>query len=140
LIVKSARQIRGRKNREWEAGGMASADEPRLGHFLRSTTTSQPLKSALQKVIAFRNRLAETGREVAHLEQKLKAITDDQVRLRANLEKVPPASAAYKRYLEKFDTQETEIEKLQTEIEQKHEAERLQRKEYEDFMVGLSVE
>jgi septal ring factor EnvC (AmiA/AmiB activator) len=98
------------------------------------------LKSALQKVIAFRHRLAETGREVAHLEQKLKAITDDQVRLRTNLEKVPPASAAYKRYLEKFDTQETEIEKLQTEIEQKHEAERLQRKEYEDFMVGLSVE
>ena len=70
----------------------------------------------------------------------MKAITDDQARLRANLEKVPPASAAYKRYLEKFDTQETEIEKLQTEIEQKHEAERGQRKEYEDLLAGLSVE
>jgi hypothetical protein len=119
---------------------LTSTDEPTLRLFLGSATTGPALKKALQQAIAVRGRLAEIGRETAHLEQKLKAITDDQARLRANLEKVPPASAAYKRYLEKFDTQETEIEKLQTEIEQKHEAERGQRKEYEDLLAGLSVE
>ena len=30
--------------------------------------------------------------------------------MRANLERVPQASVAYKRYLKKFDDQETEIE------------------------------
>ena len=34
------------------------------------------------------------------------------MRLRANFERLPPTSEAYKRYLKKFDTQETEIEKL----------------------------
>jgi len=119
---------------------LTSSEEPTLRLFLGSTITSPALKAALQKAITSRSRLAETGREITHLEQKLKAITDDQARLRANLEKVPPASAAYKRYLEKFDTQETDIEKLQAEIEQKHEAERQQRKEYEDLLAGLSVE
>jgi len=119
---------------------LASSEEPTLRLFLGSAITSPALKEALQKAIASRSRLAETSRQIAHLEQKLKAITDDQARLRANLEKVPPASAAYKRYLEKFDTQETDIEKLQTEIEQKHEAEHQQRKEYEDFLAALNIE
>jgi hypothetical protein len=119
---------------------LASTEEPSLRVFLGSKTASEPLKEALRKAIAYRTRLADTGRGVAHLEQKLKAITDDQARLRANLEKVPPASAAYTRYLEKFDKQETEIEKLQAEIEQKRETESEQRKEYEDFLAGLSVE
>jgi hypothetical protein len=53
---------------------------------------------------------------------------------------LPPTSAAYKRYLEKFDTQETEIEKLQAQIKQLQETEKQQKKEYEDFLAGLSVE
>src|SRR5262249_44955811 len=51
-------------------------------------------------------------RDLAHLEKRLKAINDDQVRLRANIER-RPNTPAYKRYLERLDTQETQIEKLQ---------------------------
>ena len=39
-------------------------------------------------------------------------IVDDQARLRANLKEMPATAAAYKRYLEKFDQQETQIEDL----------------------------
>src|SRR5208283_3441369 len=38
-----------------------------------------------------------------------------------------------KRYLEKFDTQETQIEKLQGVIKELHEAENQQRKDYEGY-------
>ena len=49
-------------------------------------------------------------------------------------------SAAYKRYLEKFDQQETEIETLQAEIKAKQASEKAQHKEYEDFLAGLTVD
>ena len=67
-------------------------------------------------------------------------ITDDQVRLRANFERLPPTSDAYKRYLKKFDTQETEIESLQGQIKQKQEIEKQQQAGYEDYLAGLTVE
>jgi predicted nucleic acid-binding Zn-ribbon protein len=41
----------------------------------------------------------------------LRAIAEDQVRLRANLEKMPRESETFKRYLKKFDDQESDIEK-----------------------------
>ena len=41
---------------------------------------------------------------------------------------MPPTAAAYKRYLEKFDEQETEIEKLQAKIKKLQAAEHQQRR------------
>src|SRR5262249_56088650 len=39
-----------------------------------------------------------------------------QDRLRKNLREMPKEAAAYQRYLQKFDDQETEIEKLQKQV------------------------
>jgi chromosome segregation ATPase len=108
--------------------------------FLRSSVPSPRLKEALEKIIALKGRLTDTQRELAQAQEQLKGIAEDQTRLRANLEKVPATSAAYKRYLEKFDQQETEIEKLQAEIKSKQASEKTQRKDYEDFVAGLNVE
>jgi hypothetical protein len=70
----------------------------------------------------------------------LRKIGDDQSRLRANLEKLPETSAAYKRYLEKFDAQESEIEKLQATIKEKQAAEKALRQELEAFVSGLNID
>jgi len=67
-------------------------------------------------------------------------ITQDQVRLRANLKEMPQTAAAYKRYLDKFDKQETEIEKVQATIKELQEAEHQQKKDYETFLGALDVE
>ena len=40
-------------------------------------------------------------------------IKEDQVRLRANIREMPSTSKAYKRYVDKFDSQETQIETFQ---------------------------
>jgi cytochrome c peroxidase len=53
---------------------------------------------------------------------------------------MPPTSAAYKRYLDKFDQQETEIEKIQKSIEEKQETVKTQQAAYDDYLAGLSVE
>ena len=75
--------------------------------------------------------MAKTQREIAEQQRQLKVITDDQTRLRANLKEMPPTAAAYKRYLEKFDEQETQIEKYQAEIKKLQGIEHTQKKEFE---------
>ncbi|MBY0525135.1 MAG: DUF4139 domain-containing protein [Gemmataceae bacterium] len=119
---------------------LSSSDDRTVRIFMNSNVSTPAVKEALRKAVTLRTERAATERDRIHLEQQLKTITDDQTRLRANLDKVPPTSEAYKRYLEKFDKQETEIEKLQAQIQQKREAEKKQQTEYEDFLIGLTVE
>ena len=70
----------------------------------------------------------------------MQEIAKDQERLRANLKEMPQTAAAYKRYLEKFDKQETEIEKLQADIKKHQATEKQQKKELDHYLTGLTVE
>jgi hypothetical protein len=117
-----------------------STDDRAVRLFLQSSVPSVKVKEALEKAVTLRLKLSDTQRELAQLQTQLKAITDDQSRLRANFERLPPTSVAYKRYLEKFDTQETEIERLQAEVKKQQETEKGQQKAYEEYLAGLTVE
>jgi hypothetical protein len=108
--------------------------------FINSTASSPKVKEGLKQGIALRWALNKTQREVADQQLQLKTITEDQVRLRANLKEMPPTAAAYKRYLDKFDQQETQIETYQADIKKMQETEHQQQKEFEDFLNNLSVE
>lgn len=68
------------------------------------------VKAVLEKLAAMKAALSLTAKEIGIEQNALKQIDIDQSRLRANIEKVPRDSDAYKRYLKKFDEQETEIE------------------------------
>src|SRR5262249_29126950 len=126
--------------RRTDAVRLAATDDNGVRVFLRSSVPSPKLKEALTKLIALKGKLVDTQRELAQAQEQLKGIAEDQARIRANLEKVPSSSAAYKRYLEKFDQQETEIEKLQAEIKAKQASEKAQHKEYEDYVAGMNEE
>jgi hypothetical protein len=65
---------------------------------------------------------------------------DDQGRLRANLREMPPAAETYKRYLKKFDEQETQIEKYQADIKKLQGTEHGQKKAFDDFLAHFSTE
>jgi hypothetical protein len=119
---------------------LSNQDSQTVRVFLNSQVTGEKVKDALQKAGALRGRLSETEAELGQLNSQLKSIVDDQVRLRANFERLPPTSEAYKRYLKKFDTQETEIEKLQDDIKKLQVTQKSQLKEYEDYLAGLTVE
>jgi hypothetical protein len=119
---------------------LTSADDQTILRYVSGTNASPALKEALAKAADLKARLEATRRDISQTERQLKAITDDQARLRANLERVPPTSEAYKRYLKKFDEQETEIEKLQDAIRKLQATEQQQRKTYEDYLMNLRVE
>jgi hypothetical protein len=128
------------ENRRVDIMKLKGGDEAAVQYFLKSPVPSPQLKEALGKMQTLSGRLTDTRRDLAQAQAQLKEITDDQTRLRANFEKMPPTSAAYKRYLEKFDAQETEIEKLQVLIKAKQATEKTQAKELEDYVAALNVE
>jgi hypothetical protein len=119
---------------------LTNIDDNQIRYYLSQPAASEALKKALTKALELRRDLSKTQQEIAAKRQQLNAITDDQARLRANLKEVPPTAAAYKRYLEKFDSQETVIEKAQAEIEKLNAAEQKQRKEFTDYLSSLNVE
>ena len=65
-------------------------------------------------------------------------LNEDQTRLRANLREMPSTAAAYKRYLEKFDKQETEIEELQKQQKSLQTQEMTQLKDFDRYLSNLN--
>jgi hypothetical protein len=119
---------------------LTNFNDDQMRVFINHTVSSPKVKAALKEALDLRWAVAKTTREIQEQERQLKTITDDQSRLRANLREMPPTAAAYKRYLEKFDKQETEIEQLQGDVKKLQATEHQQRKEYENFLANLTVE
>jgi hypothetical protein len=115
-------------------------NDDQVRHFISQPVTTAKVKAGLTKTLELRWEVAKTQREIAELERQLNAITDDQARLRANLREMPTTAAAYKRYLAKFDQQETEIEKYQADIKKLQATEHEQRKTFEDYLASFSAE
>ncbi len=115
-------------------------DDQTMRFFVSQSVISEPVKAALQKATVLKGKLAATQREIQQHERRLNDIRQDQDRLRKNLKELPPTSEAYKRYVKKFDDQETEIEQLQEKVKKLQGSEFQQRKEFEDYLAGLNVE
>ncbi len=119
---------------------VSNIDDNQIRIFVNGPITSDKVKKGLQSALTLRYAMAKTQRDIGEQQQQLKTITDDQTRLRANLKEMPPTAAAYKRYLEKFDAQETQIEQYQAEIKKLQGTEFNQKKELEEYLANFSAE
>jgi hypothetical protein len=123
-----------------EQNRLLSEEEPRLRLLLAAAVASPRVKGALEQILQLKARAEGAGRELTQLQKELEGITLDQARIRANLDKLPQTSDAYKRYLKKFDTQETDIERLQAEIKQFQGQVKERNRDYESFVTNLSAD
>jgi hypothetical protein len=119
---------------------LSSSNDEQIRWFLSQAVVSHKVKEGLKEAMALRWATAKTRREIAELQRQLGTITEDQKRIRANLRETPSTSAAHKRYLEKLDQQETQIEKYQADVKKLQEQEHTQQKAFDDFIVGFSAE
>jgi hypothetical protein len=119
---------------------LSNTDDNTIRFFLSQPAVSDAAKKALTQALDLKAKVDNTRRDIQQLERQLKDITDDQVRLRANLKEMPPTAEAYKRYLKKFDDQETQIEDFRTKIKAAQDTEFAHRKAFEDFLAKLDVE
>jgi hypothetical protein len=119
---------------------LTNLDDPSMKVFLSSTVPSAAVKAALQKAGELKWQLARTQQEIGSVQRELSAIKQDQPRLRQNLEKIPGTDPLAKRILEKLNAQETEIEKYEAQLKQLQAQADQQRKDYEAYLAGLTVE
>ena len=103
-------------------------------------TTPVAVKAVLTRVKADRAKLADTERAVADEDVALKAIADDQTRMRSNIERVPKESQAFQRYLKKFDDQETEIERRQARVKELRADFAKQKQALDEYLRGLKAD
>jgi hypothetical protein len=123
-----------------EMVGVGSADDRQVRLLLTSTVVSPALKAALHKAADLKGAAEAAAEEVRNRRRELTDLVNDQGRLRENLKAVPKDSAAYKRYLDKFDAQETQVEKLNENIKQLWQRAHQEQKTYENYVAGLTVE
>ncbi len=114
--------------------------EPKLREYLANAVPGADVKAALTKALSFQTKLAENTKRLAELEKNLKAVSEDQSRLRENLRIIPQTSDPYKRFLDKFVTQETEIEGLQKNIREVQATLQATQREYDAFVANLNAE
>src|SRR5205823_14650734 len=118
---------------------LTNTDDNQIRFFVSQPVASAKLKQALGEVVEMKVALQKIQREIQEQQRQLNVITQDQARLRANLKEMPPTAAAYKRYLEKFDQQETEIEDLQKQQKSLQATELKNRQEMEKYLLNLNV-
>ncbi len=95
---------------------LATASADTIRSYMRQAETKPAVRELLTKVLEFRDKVEAAQRGIADEQAALKEIADDQDRIRKNIERAPKESDAFKRYLKKFDDQETEIEKRQARV------------------------
>ena len=88
-------------------------NEAKLREYIADPAVGGPVRAGLVKALEIRQKVSDAEKHFADLTKQLKAISDDQARLRDNLKVIPQTSEPYKDFLKKFVTQETEIEGLQ---------------------------
>jgi hypothetical protein len=119
---------------------ISNADDQVIRLLVSSKASSAALKDAMKKAQEMHLALAATQQLGRDVTAQLSVITDDQARLRENLKTMPANAAAYKRYLDKFDRQETQIEKLQAERSTHDTKAAQQRHDLEAYVLGLDLE
>jgi hypothetical protein len=99
-----------------ESLSLTSADSNTLLYFSKHEATKPEVRKVLARMLELRSKVEDAKAGIAAEQEALKEIAEDQDRMRKNIERAPKESDAYKRYVKKFDEQETEIEKRQAKL------------------------
>ena len=70
------------------------------------TDTRTVVKEALEKVMSLRDALSKTTDEKRRREQRVNEISQEQTRIRENMNRLSQSSELYTRYVKKLDQQE----------------------------------
>jgi hypothetical protein len=115
-------------------------EDEKIELYLQSKGAGAKVKEALTQGLKLRAEMRGTKRELDSEDHALREVVLDQERLRANLARVPQTSEPYKRFMQKLDDQETEIEKRRAKIATLQARWEDQQNVYGAFILELNVE
>ena len=108
--------------------------------YLQQQVFSAKIKAALQQIVKLQDELAAIGAQRAERETRIKEIEQEQERIRQNMKELDRDSDLYKQYVTKLTAQETEFEKLRTELKDIRAKETAKKQEIANFVTGLDIE
>jgi len=120
--------------------GILASDVGSLEFYSKSDRIPPAVREALTKGIAMRGAITDSQRQMDERRRQVAEITTEQSRIRENLRTVDRTSDYGTRLLKKLNDQESQIEKLQGEIEGLQKTLEQQRKDFEGYLQGLNVE
>jgi hypothetical protein len=118
---------------------ISSIDDATIRFFQAQRVISPEAKAALEKIVAMKTGLASLVAQRQQLEQQLKTITEEQQRIRQNMQQLDRNSDLYKRYVKKFGEQEVTVEKLGEQVKGLTQDEAKQRRALDDFLLSLDL-
>jgi hypothetical protein len=115
-------------------------DSDQLLALSKGGAISDDLREALKKGAELLREISRTQEQVENLEAQLRSITQEQQRLRQNMQAVDRNSDYYKRLLGKLDEQETQIEQLRESLAALEEDRSQKYQGYRDFLSDLQLQ
>ena len=116
---------------------LTNNNDDQIRFFLSLNESSPALKAKLNEALGLKSKWDDARREITNVNARIQTITTDQTRIRQNLREVPKESEAYKRYLDKFDVQEKEMDTLHAKLKAFQEIEHATRVTYETFLTNI---
>ncbi|HYE06326.1 MAG TPA: DUF4139 domain-containing protein [Planctomycetota bacterium] len=102
---------------QYEAFGIVDFDTPTIEFYAGTGELPQPVRDALAKAAQMRRAMDDQQRQLDQRRRTIEEITNEQNRIRQNMQTVKQNTDYYTRLVTKLNDQETEIEKLKGEID-----------------------
>jgi hypothetical protein len=122
-----------------ETIAILSADLGQLEFYTRTGEIPVGVREALVKTVGLKSAILDTQRQIEERKRELAEISQEQKRIRDNLNTVTQNSQYSTRLLGKLNDQENRIEKLQSEIERLQRMHEHQRKDLETYLLNTTV-
>jgi hypothetical protein len=119
---------------------LSNLDDNMVLLYRNAREVSDRVKAALAEVVKQRQAIQQVAEKREQLEARIRAIGEDQARIRQNMVQLDRTSEIYKTYVKKFSDQEAEIERLRTQIAELQAQENQLRKALDDYLIGLDLD
>ena len=119
---------------------LANIPSDRIRFFIRQKNISEKLRQALKKLMGMQEALATVRHERQQKEQRVKAIAEEQTRIRANMRTVAKNSVSYSMWERKLVQQEKDLDQLNMDLEKLRANEQARNAAIARFLAELNVE
>jgi len=118
---------------------LASLSGDQVALYVRSSVVSASVKNALQKLAALQQKVSDTVKQRSAKEARVTEISDDQGRIRGNMDRLSQSSDLYKRYVKTLSDEEDELARLRDDIAKLRDQEASQKKDVDTFIQSVDA-
>lgn len=118
---------------------LSNLDDGTIAFYISQKQIGPEVKAALQEVVKRKHAVEQVAQGRARLEKRIEEIAKEQDRIRQNMRQLDRNSDLYRRYVQKFGTQEDSVETMREQIQKLTADEARLRKSLDEYLMNLDV-